>query len=482
MPQKEVSQILKKEQRTKATELELLYNLDVGWFQSAGAEAPEEKATEYQNWLKENKPRSPNTLIKKSMSLATGKSESAIGFYLSKTKNQINKLSEETLDILDGIYKTLGREPRERESTSKSKLSSPRRIIIFTELADADIPSPIYHLKIIQAIIKSAKGDKNIHCSLYEANQNSLDQKMISTVLREYHPDGVVFIRIDPSEDILRILKNKKKPVVLIHSDGNHYSAPILANIIPKQNAIPKLVGMLSRNFKELPSTDKESIKSNKVVVVHMDQGEGNTIRSERIELIKKGIELGGCIFKPFAVENYRFYQAYKVYEEYKDNPEVIGYFCLSDEIAVALKQLMLAGDKKAPEDRIIGFDGLETAKNENINSFSQNFHEIGEKVIKRFATGMSKMNKRERISLLKMINRILMNLIMIKTRGWLTLILPITQCNDGPENSLSLFSGPSGPNSKKCCGMVSLFRLPFRTQITVGQRWPSSYLRITGF
>jgi DNA-binding LacI/PurR family transcriptional regulator len=109
------------------------------------------------------------------------------------------------------------------------------------------------------------------------------------------------------------------------------------------------------------------------------------SIRNERIKLIQNGLDKAGLDVHRICVEDYSAAQAYAAFERHRDT---LGWVCLSDEIAIAIKHLLLAnGDAGAADwrNRILGFDGSKAAARHQIASIGQHIDDIGRAVHRLF-------------------------------------------------------------------------------------------------
>jgi len=71
-------------------------------------------------------------------------------------------------------------------------------------------------------------------------------------------------------------------------------------------------------------------------------------------------------------------YSATNADEVLRKCPHALGYVCLSDEIAVAVKRLLAAAGRR-DTDNVIGFDQSPLATRYGIPSFNQSLEKIGE-------------------------------------------------------------------------------------------------------
>ena len=77
-------------------------------------------------------------------------------------------------------------------------------------------------------------------------------------------------------------------------------------------------------------------------------------------------------------------YTAAHAYNLVLSNPSADGFVCLSDELAVATRHILLAQGKPVA-DRILGFDGTDLARSQGIPSVNQGLNDIGQIVAEEF-------------------------------------------------------------------------------------------------
>lgn len=103
-----------------------------------------------------------------------------------------------------------------------------------------------------------------------------------------------------------------------------------------------------------------------------------SSLRAERIQYVRRGIERAGFRVATHFVRDYTASHAYDLLERF---PDAAGYVCLSDELAVAIKHLLLVRGKPT-EGRLIGFDGSAVARIHQIPSIDQHLGETGRKAV----------------------------------------------------------------------------------------------------
>ena len=117
------------------------------------------------------------------------------------------------------------------------------------------------------------------------------------------------------------------------------------------------------------------------------------SIRNHRIAAIER--ELDGAEVTRFQVEDYGFRHALAVWERH---PDADAYVCLSDQIAVGLKHLLLCRGCSEDEcrERIVGCDGSALAREAKIASLSQGLEEVGKSALDRLCILLDQYEGRE--------------------------------------------------------------------------------------
>jgi DNA-binding LacI/PurR family transcriptional regulator len=358
------------------------------WFRRHGSLSDSEAEAAHWEWLAWSAKRNRDDEAKRRMAvrLALRLSDGAVRHYL---KGRADKLADQTWTLLDKMYTALGGASPEKRRKHKqvSPRKGRRRIALLVDLAE--IPSPDFHLEVLRGLVHSASFDQE--AILHDVSGTSL-ASAVNRLWRLFEPDAVVMIRLTPDEDTIHELAQHQLPAVLVHADRYKYPPPVLANIVPAQERIPELLKDWSDRVLRGPTRAGFSTKSRpeQVVVVAMPHeekvlpfdaidGVRPSIRNERIDLVRRGLAAWESVAQ-FEVDNYTFAQAINVF---RDHRESLGFVCLSDQIAVALKHLFVAAGRNAG-DFIVGFDGSRLAADANVRSFGQSLDEIGHKAIGR--------------------------------------------------------------------------------------------------
>ena len=93
-------------------------------------------------------------------------------------------------------------------------------------------------------------------------------------------------------------------------------------------------------------------------------------------------------------VPGYGFSHALKVWEAH---PKADAYVCLSDSLAVGLKHLLQARNRRGNAcDRVVGFDGSKLAQDEGVASFSQDLDWVGEQSLECLCRFLSRNRSSE--------------------------------------------------------------------------------------
>jgi len=246
---------------------------------------------------------------------------------------------------------------------------------------------------MIRALTRAC-GRRHFLVGLHEVSPHDLEAA-IRQITNAFRPQAVVLLRLTPDANCLRPLRDRHIPTVLVHGHRLTYPPPVLVNVIPRQEPIVDLLrDWAERRLRDLRSRAKGGRRTRKVVVAGMqpeltpraaeqfglaDGVEEASIRKHRRQLIMKALQ--GVDAEPIDVDDYSFLGALKVF---KKRGNAAAYVCLSDQLAVGIKHLLLASGTAEESGRgrhIIGFDNSDLARREEITSFDQNLDTIGEVV-----------------------------------------------------------------------------------------------------
>ena len=298
---------------------------------------------------------------------------SAIRHYWSPHNWQ--KLSDATLLRLDAIIRELGESPPQRRGP-RLRIRGGRRIALLTELQN--IPSPRYHLDVIRSITEAAEAlqfSVSIHGI---ARETAPLASLVRRVINHARPHAIVWLRLTPDEPSLGILYAKSLPTVLVHCALAEHDRPVLGHVVPLQAPLGKLVeqwaGMLQRSNLEPHAV---------IATMPLESGSGVSIRDQRVKLIGKALTRAGLTPLRFMVPDYSACNALAVVESH---PSATGYACLSDELAVAVKHLLLARGRPGANGAVLGFDASRAAGTHGIASIDQHLESIGRGVAELLA------------------------------------------------------------------------------------------------
>lgn len=161
--------------------------------------------------------------------------------------------------------------------------------------------------------------------------------------------------------------------MVIVHGDRlADYTRPVIGHVVPSQKPIRQAIKQWTRDLRVQGG-------SLEVVVATMRREPSATsIRNERVDLVKAGIREAGFRATEFLVPDYSASTALAILEAH---PSAAAYVCLSDEIAIGVKQLLVFKGRKEAGRVVLGFDDSPLAARHGIWSFSQHLDEIGNRV-----------------------------------------------------------------------------------------------------
>jgi DNA-binding LacI/PurR family transcriptional regulator len=368
--------------------------LDERWFRKYGTVTdPERAARQWRDWLNSYRGHRDSAKFRKALELAVGVSRASVEHYLSD--DRWYKLSEGTLQALDAVAEALGypikRDKPKAASFLLARNAPPRRgarrIALLVNLSQ--FTSPRFRLDAISSIIREG-GRHNFSIALHELPLAEPEMsETVGQIVRNERPQGLVWFQLTPSEQALA--QSAAIPSVVVHGvRRDSYPAPVIGHVFPLQDSIKQLVAMWARELLQhqtVPGVKGKKARR-KVAVVHMPEeeviGDGESLRNERIRLIIKGLKDAGFEEHEVVVEDYSASNAWQVIEEC---PNADGYVCLSDEIAIGVKHLLLARGEREEEaaHRILGFDDSSLAERHKVSSIGQHIHDIGSKVCELF-------------------------------------------------------------------------------------------------
>lgn len=357
-------------------------DLSVDWFREFSLADPVAAHTEWQAWLGTG-PRADDSKFRKALEVAAGLSTSAVSHYLSQFRggeNRTHHLSAKTLHQLDGVARSLGFIP---SSTLPAPPISPprgaRHLAMLTDLRRS--PNPRFHLQVIDSIMRCCDM-ANLFVTIHLISQSDPGlSRTLDRILRQETPRGFIWLRITPSAEALRVVTSFSEalPVIVVHGARVPYPWPVVSHVLPALEKVRELVRLWA-----LAIPGGAGKESSVVVAAMPEEPESSTstsLRSKRLEMACAGLRDAG---KQPVVALIQDYTAAHAYDVVVANPTADGFLCLSDELAVATKHILLAQGKPVA-DRILGFDGTDLARAQGIPSINQGLNDIGQIVAEEF-------------------------------------------------------------------------------------------------
>lgn len=377
--------------------------LDRDWFQLHAARDPTIAYLDYAAWmaaLRKKKtqpayedPEARQLFLRRILEHATGLSATSIRHYIrgeDDPGNAQRTMSIRTLRNLDHITQVLDEDAPKWARAPRPRGIPGIHIAVLTQLHPSSVPSFSYHMRVLHGIVHS-DSDHLFLTALHEVHQREGDEgeelnKCVRKLVRVFAPDAFVFIRLAPNPNTLRFLARENVPLILVHGDlsdcGKPESAyaypPILANVVPDHRFITRdLNKWIDTRLAQFPDIRKKGIG---VVSMSQEANPTQTIRNERIRKVLAAVEKRGLLLAHATVAGYSYEHAYTAYQA---QPNAGLYICLSDQIAVGIKHLLMVSAKTnklrmACKYRVAGFDDSDLAKREDISSFNQGIDEIG--------------------------------------------------------------------------------------------------------
>ncbi len=188
---------------------------------------------------------------------------------------------------------------------------------------------------------------------------------------------------------LLEKLRLHRIPLVLVHADRLRYPAPTVENIVPDNARIGKELQAWLHKYHSAATVGKL-----KTVLLAMQDEEEPTVfprlrdfspslRNER----KKRLwdSLAGTVRA--RIDNLPSYEFQHALEVWRKHQTADLFLCLSDQIAVALKHLIIAsGSEHRWQHRVVGFDGSPLAMQAEVASFKQDLYLTGRKAVEALA------------------------------------------------------------------------------------------------
>jgi len=363
--------------------------LSVSWFREFSLADPAAAHAEWRTWLRTGA-RADDSKFRKALEVAAGLSTSAVSHYLSQFRggeNRTHHLGAKTLHQLDGVARSLGFIPS--STLPAPAISLPRgarHVAMLTDLRHS--PNPRFHLQVIDSIMRCCDM-ANLFVTIHLVSQSDPGlNRTLDRILRQETPHGFVWFRITPNLEALRVVTSFSEalPVIVVHGARVRYPWPVVSHVLPSLDKVRELVRLWAL---AIPGAPKRS----SVVVAAMPEepappifdpveSPANTsLRTRRLEMACAGLRDAGRRPVVALIQDYTAAQAYNVV---LSNPTADGFLCLSDELAVATKHILLAQGKPVA-DRILGFDGTDLARSQGIPSINQGLNDIGQIVAEEF-------------------------------------------------------------------------------------------------
>ncbi|MBZ5664074.1 MAG: hypothetical protein LAO30_05670 [Acidobacteriia bacterium] len=365
--------------------------LSLDWFREFGVSDPGVAYSEWQAWLRPGG-RVDDSRFRKALELATGLSVGAVSHYLSQFRpgeNRTHHLGARALRQLDGVARSLGFTPPSVPAPGVVSTRGARYLAMVADLQNS--PNPRFHLQVIDSIIRSCRM-ANLFVTIHAVSQADPEiSRTLERILRQETLHGFVWFRITPGEDALKTITSFSEalPTIVVHGARVRYPWPVVAHVLPSQGKVRELVRLWAR---ATPIVARRRTRGN-IVVAAMPEQSGpppfapveatacTSLREERVEMVCAGLKDAGKRPVLAFVEDYTAARAYDVV---LSNPAADGFVCLSDELALATKHILLAQGKDAT-DRILGFDGTDPARAQRIPSINQGLNDIGQIVAQEF-------------------------------------------------------------------------------------------------
>jgi len=344
---------------------ELFRQITAEWFRKYGSRIdPLRQADKWSDWMEERE-RSPEQKYRKALQLACGCSEAAVRQYVKGRIRHVTKL----LSHLDRVSVQLGRKAHDRGISGGATVPADvRYVALLTQTDWREVPSVRYHWEVISSILEQADRHE-ITTAVHPVTESKLDER-IEEIVRLHDPDAAIIIRLTPSESALDVLRDSGVATLLVHAERRDYPPPVLANVVPSHTSISEQI----RNWAGSLQPPDE------VVVVSMPrENTPGSVRNERIDVVCEAFNKKE---PDVVVPDYSFRHALHVFQTH---PKATIYVALSDEIALAIKQILTARQLHTSR-RVLGFDNSHLAQPDqgNFSSIDQGLGRIGREAIER--------------------------------------------------------------------------------------------------
>jgi DNA-binding LacI/PurR family transcriptional regulator len=378
--------------------------IDVSFFRDYGVKPSKSTYVKWQQFLKSHPRIKDRSKYVHCLGLCAGVGDSLVEKWLSSKIGDHKHIGEAHKEIFRKATVALGwRGPRpEAEDTTLAvhKVMGPIRLALFTSLS---VVSESYHLAVIRSIIRSATTQGlllSVHELAWTHPISDEQANQAGLIVTRYAPNAVLMVRLTPSSRFLEQMTfgGRPLPVLLIHADRQRYPPPVLANVVPDHESNLGLQGWLwsRRHIRghKMPSVVlvamKEEVEQTTFPAL---PGIPRSIRNHRIAAIER--ELEGAEVVRFQVDDYSSRHAFAVWERH---PSADAYVCLSDQIAVGIKNLLRCRGHSEEDcrERIVGVDGSPLAREARIASLSQGLEEIGKGALDRLCAFLDQYEGRK--------------------------------------------------------------------------------------
>jgi hypothetical protein len=372
-------------------------SIDLEFFRKYGVSPAETAFREWTAFLQQGRPRSWGKYLK-CLAICANVRVPSVKAWRSHQLKRFTNVGREHVVVFQVVTLALGLDlPRElridRPDYGRLDLGArpgPARVSLFVSFSVVSEP---YHLALMRTLVRHA-AESNVLLSVHDlpwshpVSEESAQRAGL--IVTKYAPDAVILMRLTPSQSFLKemVFDLKALPVVVIHADRQAYPHPVLANIVPDHRGLADELGEHVQ-----PVVKARKGKKPSAILIAMPEetepeekfsplaGVPRSIRNDRIAAITAA--LGGFRVVRTEVPDYSFRHARRILLKH---PDADLYLCLSDQLAVSLKHLMLARGVSEEEchRKIVGFDGSPLAAQERIASLSQGLEEIGQRVLAR--------------------------------------------------------------------------------------------------
>lgn len=351
----------------------LAINLD--WFEKHAFANPSAAFEQWSKWLatQPKRRRNDHTFYKKLLAFATDTTDTSVQNYLGHTHFAENRKTKSMRESLarqyDDLTLALGwPSPPHRADPPALELEQ-NHVALMLDLQPANLPSLSYHMELIKSLTKGGFRHR-INLSLHHYDSNNLE-KSIKTTVYSFLPGHLIFIRRNPDGNLLRVLGAVKVPTLFIHApekqDGTPYPPPIFGNLAIAYDQT------LQQEFRRWLQSVPVQHHEPQIVIAMMKPWDSH--RKNLYHFLQQNICAEG-LHAPFCeVPDYSFRHAPYVYNQY---PNAAAYICMSDALAVGLKNL-LENTGQVWQRRILGFDNSPLAEAESLSSFNQGLDTTGE-------------------------------------------------------------------------------------------------------